>query len=74
MNDNDINNFLVNNDIYLSDKELDFTYNYIINNYLLLIENPSIFNLEDYKDIYSSDNYNKLNNLINEYKKKYNIK
>ena len=73
MNINDINNFLINNDIYLSNKELEFIYNYINNNYLLILDNPSVFNLEDYKDIFSNDNYIKLNELINEYKIKYNI-
>lgn len=73
MNINDINNFALKNNIYLSKEELDFIYKYIKENYLLLIDNPGNFNINDYKDKFSEDNYNKINNLINEYKTKYNI-
>ena len=73
LNINDINNFAINNNIYLSNKELEFIYNYIKNNYSLLIDNPNSFNLSNYKDVFSNDNYNKINNLINEYKDKYNL-
>ena len=73
MNINDINNFALKNNIYLSKEELDFIYKYIKENYLLLIDNPDNFNINDYKDKFSEDNYNKINSLINEYKTKYNI-
>ena len=73
MNVYDINNFAINNNIYLSNNELNFIYNYIKNNYSLLIDNPNSFNLEEYKDVFSNDNYIKINNLINKYKNKYNI-
>ena len=73
LNINDINNFAINNNIYLSNKELEFIYNYIKNNYELLLNNPSNFNLKEYKDIFSNDNYIKINTLIEKYKIKYNI-
>ena len=73
MSIDDINIFAKNNNIYLSNNELEFIYKYIKNNYLKLIENPNDFNLINYKDNFSNDNYIKINNLINEYKKKYNI-
>ena len=69
----DINNFAINNDIYLSKNELDFIYNYIKDNYLLLIDNPNDFDISKYQDIFSNTNYIKINNLINNYKKKYNL-
>ena len=69
----DINNFAIKNDIYLTSNELSFVYEYIKNNYLLLLNNPSAFNLLKYKDKFSNDNYIKINNLIDKYKKKYNI-
>ena len=69
----DINNFAIKNDIYLTSNELSFVYEYIKNNYLLLLNNPSDFNLLKYKDKFSNDNYIKINNLIDKYKKKYNI-
>lgn len=73
MSIDDINNFAKNNNIYLSNNELEFIYKYIKNNYLKLIENPNNFSLINYKDNFSNDNYIKINNLINEYKKKYDI-
>ena len=73
MNINDVNNFAINNSIYLSNEELNFIYNYIKENYLLLIDNPNNFNIYDYKDRFSEDNFIKINKLLNEYKNKYNI-
>ena len=65
MSIDDINNFAKNNNIYLSNNELEFIYKYIKNNYLKLIENPNDFSLINYKDNFSNDNYIKINNLIN---------
>ena len=70
---NDINSFAINNNVYLSKEELDFIYNYIKDNYLLLINSPNNFDLTKYKNRFSNDNYYKINKIINEYKKKYNI-
>lgn len=70
---NDVKIFLENNDIYLDNNELLFTYNFIINNWKNFINNPNSFNFSHYKDKYSEDNYIKLNNLINNYRNKYNI-
>ena len=69
----DINNFAIKNNIYLSNNELSFIYNYIKDNYLNIIDNPNNFNINNYKNKFSNDNYIKINNLINEYKTKYNI-
>ncbi|MBR1417293.1 MAG: DUF2624 family protein [Bacilli bacterium] len=71
---NDIKNISLQNNINLSSNELDFIYNFIKNNYNNIIDNPSNFNLINYKDKFSNENYLKLDNLINEYKLKYNIK
>ena len=73
MSIDDINNFAINNNIYLSHNELKFIYNYINNNYLLLLEKPNEFDISKYKNIFSNDNYIKISNLIEIYKKKYNI-
>lgn len=73
LNISDINTFALNNNIYLNNEELVFIYNYIKNNYNFLIDNPNNFNLLKYKDKFSNENYIKINNLINEYKNKYNI-
>lgn len=70
---NDINNIALKNNILFSKSELDFVYFFIKKNYLNIFNNPNSFDLAKYKDKFSKDNYIKLNNLINEYKKKYNI-
>ena len=69
----DIKEFLENNNIYLNNNELEFTYNFVIKNWKNFIINPNSFNFSNYKDKYSNDNYIKLNNLINTYRNKYNI-
>ena len=66
----DINNFAIKKNIYLSSNELVFIYNFIKDNYLDIIDNPNNFDLKDYKDNFTKDNYEKINKLINEYKKR----
>ncbi len=61
------------NNIYLNSNELSFIYNFIKDNYYELVNNPNNYNLSDYKNSFTNENYLKLNNLINEYKSKYNI-
>ena len=73
MNIDDINNFAIKNNIFLSNEELNFIYKYIKNNYNYLIDNYNLFNLSNYKDYFSEENYKKIKMLINDYKKKYNI-
>ena len=62
--------FSKSKNIFLNDNELDFVYTYIKNNYDKLITNPNI-DLSKYKQYLSEENYNKIVNLVNEYKKKY---
>lgn len=62
--------FSKSKNIFLNDNELDFVYTYIKNNYDELITNPNI-DLSKYKQYLSEENYNKIVNLVNEYKKKY---
>ena len=69
----DINNFAIKNNINLSLEELDFTYSFIKKNYLIILNNPNEFNFSLYKDKYSEENFIKINNLIIEYRQKYNI-
>ena len=71
MNITDVNYFAVKNNIYLSDNELNFIYNYIKNNYMYLLDNTNSFDLSKYKNNFSEENYYKINNLINEYKNRY---
>lgn len=63
----DIVNFAKKNDITLSDSELDFTYNFIKSNYKEAIKNKDTFNLSAYKDRFSSENYEKIEKLLQKY-------
>ncbi len=70
MSINDLNNLAVKHDIYLNNKELNNAYKLIKDNYLNIIDNPNNYDINNYKDYFTNDNYIKINNLINEYKKR----
>ncbi|MDD2208295.1 MAG: hypothetical protein PHU45_02950 [Bacilli bacterium] len=63
----DVNNFALNNNINLSASELDFTYNFVKNNYQDILAKPNSFNFSKYQDRFSSDNYFKIEALIKKY-------
>ncbi len=63
----DILAFGKKNDILLNDSELDFTYDFIKNNYKDAIKNKDTFNLSAYKDRFSSENYEKIEKLLQKY-------
>lgn len=67
----DINNFALNKNIYLSDEELLFTYEFIKKNWNQILSNPNMLNLDRYKNKYSEENFNKIKILFNEYYSKY---
>lgn len=63
----DIVNFGIKKNIRLSNEELDFTYDFIKNNYKEVLKNKDSFNLLKYKEKFSEENFNKINDLIKEY-------
>jgi hypothetical protein len=65
---NQVKNFLEKNNIKLSDKEFNYLYNYVKNNYLTILYNDPT---NDVKANISHDNYQKLEDLYYYYKKKY---
>ncbi len=67
----DINAFALNNNITLSNEELDIIYDTIKNDYsnLLYGNHDEVF--EKLKNKVSTDNYDKIIDLFFEYKKKY---
>ena len=69
MSIDDVNNYAVNNNIYLSNQELVFTYNFIKDNYLYILNDINSFDFSKYKTNYTDVNYNKINELIIKYKK-----
>lgn len=65
-----LNTILVSKGINLSDSELDYLYRFIRKNYEALYVNPNI-DLTKYKSNFSDENFDKIINLVKEYKIKY---
>ena len=63
--------FATSKNIILNDEELDFTYLFIKKNYKTILSNPSLLNMDLYKNKFSDENYLKINKLIDEYYTKY---
>ena len=53
----DVQNFAIKNDVYLSEEELTFTYQFVKKNWQILLGNPNSFNFAKYKDHFSEENY-----------------
>ena len=58
----------IKNNIYLSNDELNYIYDYIKENYMYYIDNYNSFNVDTHKSHLSEENYLKIRNLINKYK------
>ena len=54
--------------INLSEEELNFSYNFLKNNYDEVLKNPAHFDFNQYAGYYSEENFIKINNLINKYR------
>lgn len=67
----DVNNFAVSKNIYLSENELDFTYNFVKKNWEQVIKNPKLLHLERYQNRFSPENFQKIQKLFLEYSSKY---
>lgn len=63
----DIVNFALKKDIRLSNDELDFTYDFIKKHYKEIMNDKYKYNFEDYRNKFSSENFEKINILIKEY-------
>lgn len=67
MNIEDVNAFAVKNGIYLSRSEMEFTYNFIKNNYSDVLENKN-YDFGRYKEKFSTENFPKVQRLIEKYR------
>lgn len=67
----DVKNFALKKGANLSENELNFTFNFIKSNYQNILKNPSLLDLERYKNKYTKENYEKLVKVFNEYSQKY---
>ena len=62
----DVNNFATSKNIYLSNEELDFTYDFIKKNWSDIIKNPNMLDIDRYKNKFSPENFVKVKKLIKE--------
>ena len=67
----DVNSFALKKNIFLSEDELTFTYDFIKKNWDKILSNPNVLNLNRYKDKYSEENFIKISGLFKEYYSKY---
>ncbi len=67
----DVNRFAQNNNVFLSEEELDFTYLFVKKNWSTVIANPNTLNLDRYKDKFSEENLLKIKKLFKEYSIRY---
>ena len=71
MNIEDLNILLIKNDINLNDNELNVLYNHLKNDWYTFIYEDSTQILNDIKNKFSLNNYNKLYNIYINAKEKY---
>ena len=50
----DVDNFAKSKNTYLSSEELDFTYNFLKKNWQDILKNPNAFDINRYKNNFSS--------------------
>ena len=67
----DVQNFAVSKNIFLSPEELQFVYDFIRKNWEQVIRNPQLLNLDRYKDKFSQENFVKIKKLFMEYSSRY---
>lgn len=67
----DVFNFAVNKNIFLSNEELNFTYAFIKKNWQDIVKNPNLFEIEKYKNRFSEENFKKVKQLFKEYHQKF---
>jgi len=67
----DVNNFAKKKNINLSNEELEFTYEFIKKNSETMLANPSVFDIDRYREKYSPENFSKIKKVFIEYFSKY---
>lgn len=71
LNKTQVNQFAIQNNVNLSEQELDFTYAFVKKNWEMILRNPTLLKLERYKNQFSEENYKKIEQLIQFYYQKY---
>lgn len=68
---NQVNDFAQKNNVFLSESELNFTFEFIKKNWEMIFRNPTLLKLERYKEQFSEENFIKIQKLINMYYQRY---
>ena len=71
MTKEDVNNFALSKNIYFSDEELTFTYDFIKKKYKNMLKSPNLFDINRYEGHYTKENFSKITKVLNEYTQKY---
>lgn len=71
MSIHDLNNMAISKGIGLSKVELEFSYEFIKKNWMNVLSNKGLFDIDKYKSKYSEENFNKIKNLYKELLLKY---
>lgn len=67
----DVNNFASKNHVHLNEEELNFTYIFVKKNWMTILKNPNLLNLDKYKEKFSEENFLKIQKLVKEYTMRY---
>lgn len=67
----DIRAFALSKGANLSDEEIDFTYSFIKKNWVDVLKNPSIFDIDRYSSRYQKENFIKIKQVFMEYFQKF---
>lgn len=71
MSIHDLNNMAISKGIGLSKVELEFSYEFIKKNWMNVLSNKGLFDIDKYKSKYSEENFIKIKNLYKEMLLKY---
>ena len=71
MSIHDLNNMAISKGIGLSKVELEFSYEFIKKNWMNVLSNKGLFDIDKYKSKYSEENFNKIKILYKELLLKY---
>lgn len=66
-----VNDFALSKNVCLSEEELTFTYEFVKKNYREMLKNPSLFDIDRYKNRFSEENFHKIKKVYTEYLSKY---
>lgn len=67
----DLDAIFKKNNLNLSSEELNFSFHFLKKNWQTYLTNPSSFNIDKYKNYYSSENFFKIKELYAQYFSKF---